>query len=160
DWLSPSRHREAEREPQLYANHPADRSYGLRGGRDQQRRLLRNDREAAAARSTAPREIRPDDPLRAAADRQSLPLDRHARDGQRRDDGVPLRVPRTRADSRSLRRVLRRATHLQLDAYWRPAAGPSAWLGQEGPRVLHDHGQQAGRVRRLAHPQSDLARTD
>ena len=73
---------------------------------------------------------------RAAADREPLPVARHARDGHRRDDGVPLRVSRARADSRSLRGVLRRAAHLQLDAHRRPAARHSARLGQEGARVL------------------------
>ena len=64
--------------------------------------------------------------VRAAAHRQPLPVARHARHGHRRDDGVPLRVPRARADSRSVRGVLRRAAHLQLDADRRPAAGPAA----------------------------------
>ena len=141
--LPAPRHREAEREPQLDADHPADRPHGLRRGGDQQRRLLRDGREADVARSAAPRALRPDDPLRAAADREPLPVARHARDGHRRDDGVPLRVPRARADPRSVRGVLRRAAHLQLDAHRRPAAGHSARLGQEGPRVLHDHGRRS-----------------
>ena len=59
---------------------------------------------------------------RAAADREPLPVARHARDGHRRDDGVPLRVPRARADARSVRGVLRRAADLQLDADRRSAA--------------------------------------
>ena len=48
--LPAPRHREAEREPELDADHPADRSDGLRRGRDEQRRLLRDGREADAAR--------------------------------------------------------------------------------------------------------------
>ena len=67
--------------------------------------------------------------VRAAADRQPLPVARHARDGHRRDDGVPLRVPRARADPRSVRGVLRRAAHLQLDAHRRPAARHSRRAG-------------------------------
>ena len=158
--LPAPRHREAEREPQLDADHPADRSDGLRGGGDEQRRLLRDGREADVARGAAPRALRADDSLRAAADREPLPVGRHARDGHRRDDGVPLRVPRARADSRSLRGVLRRAADLQLDAHRRPAAGHSAGLGQEGPRVLRHHGREDRRVRRAADAQPHLARAD
>ena len=93
-------------------------------------------------RGAAARALRPHHPLRAAADCEPLPLARHARDGHRRDDGVPLRVPRARADSRPVRGVLRRAAHLQLDAHRRAAAGYSAGLGQEGPRVLRHHGRR------------------
>ncbi len=160
DRLPAPRHREAEREPQLDADHPADRPHGLRGGGDQQRRLLRDGREADVARGAAARALRAHDPLRAAADCQPLPVARHARDGHRRDDGVPLRVPRARADSRSVRGVLRRAPHLQLDAHRRPAAGHSARLGQEGPRVLQDHGLEDRRVRGAADAQPHLARAD
>ena len=96
--------------------------------------------------------------LRAAADREPLPVARHARDGHRRDDGVPLRVPRARADSRSVRGVLRRAAHLQLDAHRRAAARHPGRLGQEGARVLQHHVGEGGRVRGAAHPQPHLAR--
>ena len=99
-----------------------------------------------------------DGALRAAAHREPLPVARHARDGHRRDDGVPLRVPRARADSRSVRGVLRRAPHLQLDAHRRPAARHPGRLGQEGARVLQHHVGEGGRVRRAAHPQPHLAR--
>ena len=156
--LPAPRHREAEREPQLDADRAAHRSHGLRGGRDQQRRLLRDGREADVARGAAPRPLRAHDPLRAAADCEPLPVARHARDGHRRDDRLPLRVPRARADSGSLRGVLRRAPHLQLDADRRPAAGDSARLGQEGARVLQDHGRQDRRVRGAPDAQPHLAR--
>src|SRR5918912_580088 len=76
----------------------------------------------------AARAVRPDDSVRAAADCEPLSVDWHARDGHRCDDGVPLCVPRARADSRSVRGILRRAAHLQLDADWRAAAGSAAPL--------------------------------
>ena len=158
--LSASRDRKAEREPQLDPDHPADRPDGLRRGGDQQRRLLRDRREDAGARSAAARALRAHHPLRAAADRQPLSLGRHPRDGHRRDDGVPLRVPRAGADSRSVRGVLRRPADLQLDAHRRPAARHPARLGQEGARVLQDHGLEDRRVRGAADAQPHLARTD
>ena len=160
DRLPAPRHREAEREPQLDADHPAHRPDGLRRGGDQQRRLLRDRREADGDRGAAAGALRPHHPLRAAADREPLPVDRHARDGHRRDDGVPLRVPRARADPRSVRGDVRRAADLQLDAHRRAAAGSAAGLGQEGPPVLRHHGRQGRRVRGAADAQPDLARTD
>src|ERR1700737_2099063 len=76
---------------------------------------------------------------RAPAHCQPLPVARHARHGHRRDDGVPLRVPRARADTRFVRRILRCAAHVQLDAYRRPPVGHSDRLGPEGARVLQHH---------------------
>src|SRR5438093_960744 len=143
DWLSPPRHREAVREPHLDADHPAHRPDGLRRGGHQQRRLLRNSGKADVARGSAPCPVRAHHPLRAPAHREPLSLDRHARDGHRRDDGVPLRVPRARAHPGFVRGVLRRAAHLQLDAHRRPAARHSAGL-PEGPIV--------GKVPRLIKP--------
>src|SRR6266508_3202690 len=137
--ISAPRHREVERKPQLDADHPADRPDGLRRGGDQQRRVLRDGREADVDRGAAPRAVRADDSVRAAAYCEPLPVDRHARDGHRCNDRVSVRVPRARADPRSVRGVLRRAPHLQLDADWRTAAGHSARLGAKGSRVLHDH---------------------
>ena len=158
--LSAPRHREAQREPQLDPDHPADRPDGLRRRRHQQRRLLRDRREADVDRSAAARPLHAHDALRAAADCQPLSVARHPRHGHRRDDGVSLRLPRARADSRSVRGVLRRAPDLQLDADRRSAARSAAGLGQEGARVLQDHGLEDRRVRRAADAQPDLARTD
>ena len=158
--LPAPRDRETQREPELDADHPADRSHGLRGGGDQQRRLLRDGREADVARGAAPRALRAHDSVRAAADCEPLPLGGHARDGHRRDDGVPVRVSRARADSRFVRGVLRRAADVQLDADRRPAARHPARLGQEGSPVLRDYGGEDRRIRRAADAQPHLARAD
>ena len=69
---------------------PADRPHGLRRGGHQQPRLLRDRREAALARGAAPREVHPHRPLGTAAAGQPPRVARHARDGHRRGDGVPV----------------------------------------------------------------------
>ena len=158
--LPAPRDREAVRAPRLGADRPHHRPDGLRRGGQQQPGILRDGREADVARGAAARAVHPHDSRGAAADREPLPVARHARDGHRRDDGVPLRVPRARAHARSVRGVLRRAADVQRDAHRRTAARHSGRLGHKGPRVLRHPRDQGRRVRRAADAQPHLARSD
>ena len=152
--LPPSRHREALRAPRLGANRVAHRPDGLRRRGEQQPGLLRDGREAHVARGAAARAVHPDDPGGTAADRQPLPLARHACHGPGRHDGVPLRLPRARAGAGSVRGILRRPAHLQRDAHWRPSARHPERAGTARYASSATSSREGGRVRRAPDAES------
>src|SRR5215210_2400554 len=116
--------------------------------------------EKLLGRGAAAGPLYPDDARRAPAHFEPPALARHARDRQRRHDAVLLYLPRARADSRSVRGVLRRPVDAQLHAPGRPAARSSGRLDGSLPQADGRLPGQARRVRGVAHQQPHLEEAD
>ena len=100
--------------------------------------LLPGGRKVAADRNPAAGAVDSRDAGGTDAPEQPSGVARHARHRHRRDERLPLLLPRARRDSAHFRNVLRPAHDDQLHPHRRPGAGASARLA-EAREEVHRH---------------------
>ena len=156
--LSAHRHRKGIRSQDLPAGRHAHRPRRLPGAAFEQSRLLPGRRKAARPGNSAAGAVDARDAHRTDAPQQPPGVAGHARHRYRRDERVPLLLPRARRDSAHLRDVLRPAHDDQLFPHRRPGARAAARLA-EARQEIHRHlPQPRRRVRKPAHQQPHLDR--